>query len=85
MSPKLKRMLAVETMQKTVPKLFETLKNSVDFSDSQVLDEYELVEQKRGSHRSAWQRIVFKRPDGIEYLITVAGLYRHDTKTNEEI
>lgn len=84
MSPKLKRLFAVETMKATVPELFAKVKKAVDFDESTVLDEYELVEQKHGKHRSVWSRIVFLGKDGIQYRITVAGLYKHDIDADKE-
>ena len=84
MSPKLKRLVAVEKMQKTIPELFNAVKNSLDLSFYENLKISDFIEAKHGTHRSSRQRIEFTDQYGIEYQISVFGLYRHNTEITKD-
>jgi hypothetical protein len=81
---KLKRLFAVEKMKNELPELFNSVKNSLNINCYENIKVSELIEMKHGAHRSSRQYVYFTDKDGIEYRITVFGLYRHNTKKIKE-
>jgi len=81
---KLKRLFAVEKMKSEIPELFNSVKNSLNVNCYENIKTSELIEKKHGAHRSSMQWMKFTDKDGVEYRITVFGLYRHNIERTEE-
>jgi hypothetical protein len=81
---KLKRLFAVEKMKNEIPELLTAVKNSLNFDCYESIEVSELIEMKHGAHRSSRQGVYLTDKDGIEYRITVFGLYRHNIQKVKE-